>query len=412
MSADKEQIIRNRRQFLMSAGAGLVGMMALSSKTWAAVSETMPFGNGERELIAYPQKRKLMRITTRPPHLETPFEVFNEGVLTPNDAFFVRYHLANMPTSIDPETYQLNISGHVDKPISLSLKQLKAMKAVEVVAVNQCSGNSRGFSTPRVFGAQLGNGSMGNARWVGVSVKSVLALAGVKEGATLVSFNGLDAPVLPTTSDFIKTLAIDHAMDGEPILAWEMNGEELPFLNGYPIKLIVPGYFGTYWVKHLSEIKVLNTPFEGHDSFFMNTAYRLPDNDCLCVPSGTVPSKTKPITKLKVRSFITNVSSDQKVSFGQSALVKGIAFDGGSGIKQVEVSDDGGLNWHLANLGKDLGKYSFREWQFAYKPNKKGDVQLMVRATGNDGDTQPMTASWNPGGYIRNVVETTQINVV
>lgn len=411
MNADKEQISKNRRQFLLGAGVGLFGLM-VSNRTWSAVTETMPFGNGERELIAYPQKRKLLRITTRPPHLETPFEVFNEGVLTPNDAFFVRYHLANIPMSIDPDTYLMNISGHVDKTISLSLIELKAMKSVEVVAVNQCSGNSRGFSTPRVFGAQLGNGSMGNARWVGVSVKSVLALAGVKEGATLVSFNGLDAPVLPTTSDFIKTLAIDHAMDGEPMLAWEMNGEELPFLNGYPIKLIVPGYFGTYWVKHLSEIKVLNTPFEGHDSFFMNTAYRLPDNDCLCVPAGTVPSKTKPISKLKVRSFITNMHIDEQIKMGQSKALKGIAFDGGSGIKQVEISDDGGLNWQLANLGKDLGKYSFREWQFSYKPSKKGETQLMVRATGNDGESQPLTASWNPGGYMRNVIESTQITVI
>ena len=412
MNQDKEQIISNRRQFLFSAGAGLIGMVALSSKSWAAVSETMPFGNGERELIAYPQKRKLMRITTRPPHLETPFEMFNEGVLTPNDAFFVRYHLANMPTSIDPDTYQLNISGHVDKPISLSLKELKALKKVEVVAVNQCSGNSRGFSMPRVFGAQLGNGSMGNARWVGVSVKSVLALAGVKEGATLVSFNGLDAPVLPTTPDFIKTLAIDHAMDGEPLLAWEMNGEELPFLNGYPIKLIVPGYFGTYWVKHLSEIKVLNTVFEGHDSFFMNTAYRVPDNDCLCVPVGTVPSATKAITQLKVRSFITNIQNDQQIKIGEPTLLKGIAFDSGSGIKQVEISRDGGLNWARAKLGKDLGKYSFREWQFSYRPTQKGEMIFMVRATTNAGETQPMKASWNPGGYIRNVVETTKLTVV
>lgn len=411
MNADKEQIIRNRRQFLMSAGAGLVGMMALTSKTWAAVSETMPFGNGEREMIAYPQKRKLMRITTRPPHLETPFEVFNEGVLTPNDAFFVRYHLANMPTSIDPDTYRLNISGHVDKPISLSLNQLKAMKKIEVIAVNQCSGNSRGFSTPRVFGAQLGNGSMGNARWVGVSVKSVLALASVKTGATLVSFNGLDAPVLPSTSDFIKTLSIDHAMDGEPMLAWEMNGEELPFLNGYPIKLIVPGYFGTYWVKHLSEIKVLNTVFEGHDSFFMNTAYQVPDNDCLCVPAGTVPSKSKPITKLKVRSFMTSVKANQTLPLGKVTSLKGIAFDGGSGIKQVELSTNNGATWQQAILGKDLGNYSFRAWHFNFKPSQKGPAKIMVRATSNANETQPLQSSWNPGGYLRNVIETTQIIV-
>ena len=410
MNADKEQIFKNRRQFLLGACAGLLGLM-VSNRTWSAVTETMPFGNGEREMIAYPQKRKLMRITTRPPHLETPFDVFNEGVLTPNDAFFVRYHLANMPMSIDPDTYQLNISGHVNKPISLSLKQLKAMKKVEVVAVNQCSGNSRGFSTPRVFGAQLGNGSMGNARWVGVSVKSVLALAGVKEGATLVSFNGLDAPVLPTTSDFIKTLSLEHAIDGEPMLAWEMNGEELPFLNGYPIKLIVPGYFGTYWVKHLSEIKVLNTAFDGHDSFFMNTAYRIPNNDCLCVPAGTVPSKTKAITKLKVRSFITNIEANQTIAVGKTVAIKGIAFDGGSGIRQVELSTDNGASWQRTVLGKILGNYSFRTWQLNFKPSKKGQATLLVRATSNAGETQPIEANWNPGGYLRNMIETTKILV-
>ena len=347
MNINKEETIKHRRLFLQSAGLSLVGLLSMNSKTWAAAMETLStgteFANGQLVMIAYPQKRKLMRITTRPPHLETPFEVFNEGAITPNDAFFMRYHLANIPLSIDSDTYRLNITGHVDNTLSLSLAKLKALaKPVEVIAVNQCSGNSRGYSSPRVFGAQLGNGSMGNAKWVGVFVKTVLEKAGVKTGATIVSFNGLDAPVLPTTPDFIKTLAVDHAMNGEPILAWEMNGEELPFLNGYPLKLIVPGYFGTYWIKHLSEIKVLDMPFEGHDSFFMNTAYRLPDNDSLCVPAVTVPSKTKPIAKIKVRSFITSLQNNQQVKVGEKINLKGIAFDGGSGIKQLQVSADGG----------------------------------------------------------------------
>ena len=416
MNINKEETIKRRRLFLQSVGLGLVGLLSMNSKSWAAAMETLSagteFANGQREMIAYPQKRKLMRITTRPPHLETPFEVFNDGAITPNDSFFVRYHLANMPLSIDPDTYRLNIVGHVDHTLSLSLAELKALaKPVAVVAVNQCSGNSRGYSSPRVFGAQLGNGSMGNAKWVGVSVKTVLEKAGIKTGATLVSFNGLDAPVLPTTSDFIKTLAVDHAMSAEPILAWEMNDEELPFLNGYPLKLIVPGYFGTYWVKHLSEIKVLDMPFEGHDSFFMNTAYRLPDNDCLCVPAGTVPSKTKPIAKIKVRSFITSVHNNQQVKVGQKVNLKGIAFDGGSGIQQVQVSVDGGATWVTAILGKDLGRFSFREWHLDYVPSQKGAVAFKVKATANDGETQPMAATWNPGGYLRNSVETIKINV-
>lgn len=416
MTNYKDKLVKHRRLFLQSAGLGLIGLLSMNSKTWAAAMETLSagteFANGQREMIAYPQKRKLMRITTRPPHLETPFEVFNEGAITPNDAFFVRYHLANIPLSIDPDTYRLNITGHIDNTLSLSLAELKALaKPVEVIAVNQCSGNSRGYSSPRVFGAQLGNGSMGNAKWVGVSVKTVLEKAGVKTGATLVSFNGLDAPVLPTTPDFIKTLAVDHAMNGEPILAWEMNGEELPFLNGYPLKLIVPGYYGTYWVKHVSEIKVLDAPFEGHDSFFMNTAYRVPDNDCLCVPVGTVPSVTKSITALKVRSFITSVQNNQAVKFKQKLALKGIAFDSGSGIKQVQVSADGGTTWTTAKLGKDLGRFSFREWQLDYIPTQKEAVALMVKATSNNGETQPMTATWNPGGYLRNAVETIKINI-
>ena len=411
MNMSKEEIIRRRRQFLQTAGLGLFGLMSMSSKSWAAAMGTLPFGNGERELIAYPQKRKLMRITTRPPHLETPFEVFDENVLTPNDAFFVRYHLANLSLSIDPDSYRLNVSGHVDTPLSLSLKTLKAMDKVEVVAVNQCAGNSRGYSSPRVFGAQLGNGSMGNARWAGVPLKAVLEKAGVKSGATQVAMNGMDMPVLPATPDFIKTLAIDHAMNGEPLLAWEMNGEEIPFLNGYPIKLIVPGYFGTYWVKHLSEINVLDKPFEGQDSFFMSTAYHVPDNDCLCIPPGTVPSKTQAITQLRVRSFITNVQNGHTVKLGQTISLKGIAFDGGTGIKQVEISSDGGQNWQKASLGKDLGPFSFREWHLNFIPIQIGDAVLMVRATANSGEIQPMTANWNPGGYLRNVVESTTITV-
>ncbi len=399
-------LIAPRRNFLRQAGA--IATLASPLGALAAV-EKQPFENGTRELVVYPQKRALMRITTRPPHLETPFAVFNDGVITPNDAFFVRYHLANIPTSIDPDTYRLAIGGAVKTPLSLSLDDLKKIAApVEVVAVNQCSGNSRAFSSPRVFGAQLGNGSMGNARWVGVPLKAVLEKAGVMTGAKQVSFNGLDLPVLPTTPDFIKAIDIDHALSDGPIIAWSMNGVDIPFLNGYPIKLIVPGYSGTYWVKHLSDIKVLDKTYDG---FFMATAYRLPDNDCDCVPAGTAAGKTRPIAKLKVRSFITSLKNNSVVHAGRPLEIKGIAFDSGAGLKSVEVSDDGGQHWKAAILGKDLGNYSFREWRFGMTPSRKGPLQLLVRATTVKGEMQPMTALWNPGGYMRNVIEAMHIVV-
>ncbi|AXM95243.1 SorA family sulfite dehydrogenase catalytic subunit [Pseudomonas plecoglossicida] len=401
----------SRRRVLRDAFALAVVTSPLASLARAAeeTAEEVSVAAGPRPLVEYPQKRPLTLVSTRPPHLETPFRVFNEGPITPNDAFFVRYHLANFPTSIDPDTYRLTIKGLVDTPLSLSLAELKALaEPVEVVAVNQCSGNSRGFSMPRVFGAQLGNGSMGNARWLGVSLKTVLEKAGVKAGAKQVSFNGLDKPVLETTPDFTKALDIDHALDGTPMIAWSMNGAELPFLNGYPIRLVVPGYFGTYWVKHLSEIEVLD---HTHEGFFMAKGYRVPDNDCACVAPGTTPEKTRPISKLPVRSFITSVSHGDVLPLKQSVVLKGIAFDGGEGIDKVEVSIDGGKQWRAATLGQDLGRFSFREWTLPITFSHRGATQLMVRAANHAGETQPLQASWNPAGYRRNVVETTHVTI-
>src|SRR5580658_4977136 len=277
-----------RRRFLRDAGVALTAAGTGAFKSMAA-TQLQPFGNGERELVAYPQKRPLLRITTRPPHLETPFSVFNEGIITPNDAFFVRYHLANIPLAIDPAKFRLEIKGQVRTPLSLSLEALRHdFEIVEVIAVNQCSGNSRGFFQPRVGGGQLGNGAMGNAKWKGVRLKDLLAKAGLKPTAKQVTFKGLDRPVLEATPDFVKALDVDHAMDGEVLLAYEMNGEPLPMLNGFPLRLIVPGYYGTYWVKHVHEITAIDDTLE---NFWVKNAYRIPDNACACVePGGKVVS--------------------------------------------------------------------------------------------------------------------------
>src|SRR5438067_12221511 len=174
---------------------------------FGADSIQLPFDNGSRELVKFPQKRPMVLMTTRPPQLETPFSVFNEGIFTPNDAFFVRYHLAKIPTSIDPDKFTVSIKGKVNTPLTLSLADLKSkFEAVEIAAVNQCSGNSRGFSSPRVAGGQLGNGAMGNARWKGARLKDVLNKAGIAAGAKQVTFNGLDSGPLEKVPDFIKAL--------------------------------------------------------------------------------------------------------------------------------------------------------------------------------------------------------------
>jgi DMSO/TMAO reductase YedYZ molybdopterin-dependent catalytic subunit len=157
----------NRRSVLQAGAALLAGGGAFAGSILdglAAQSVTLPFDNGERPIVKYPQKRPMIGVTSRPPQLETPFSVFNDSVITPNDAFFVRYHLAGVPLDIDPARFSVEIKGKVDRPTQLSLAELRKMPTIEIVAVNQCSGNSRGFFTPRVAGGQLGNGAMGNAR--------------------------------------------------------------------------------------------------------------------------------------------------------------------------------------------------------------------------------------------------------
>lgn len=392
----------NRRGMIKGSGALAVAFSPLQEAF--ADSVTLPFGNGERPMVKVPQKRPMIGQTSRPPQLETPFSVFNEGVITPNDAFFVRYHLAGLPVDLDPDTFTVEVKGKVNKPLKLKLADLKRLPSVEIVAVNQCSGNSRGFFEPRVAGGQSGNGAMGNARWRGVPLKTVLDRAGVAAGAKQVTFNGMDGPVIDTTPDFVKALDIDHARDGEVMLAYQMNGADLPFLNGFPLRLVVPGYYGTYWVKHLNEITVIDTVF---DNFWMKSAYRIPDNDCHCVEPGTAPKATVPINRFDVRSFITSVADGTKVKAGELTL-KGIAFDGGSGIKEVAVSTDDGKTWMPAKLGQDLGKYSFREWQLPVKLAAGAHI-LKARATSNKGETQPATASWNPAGYMRNVIEAVHV---
>jgi DMSO/TMAO reductase YedYZ molybdopterin-dependent catalytic subunit len=398
-----------RRQFLRTAGVAGVGGLLAGRATAALAGETvtMPFANGERKLVRFPQKRPLILLTTRPPQLETPFAVFNEGILTPNDAFFVRYHLAQIPTEIDAEKFQIEIKGKVNSPLTLSIADLKTkFEPVEIIAVNQCSGNGRGFSNPRVPGGQMGNGAMGNARWKGVRLKDVLAKAGVAAGAKQVTFNALDTPLNEKTDDFIKALDVNQALDEDVMLAYAMNGEDLPMLNGYPLRLVVPGFFGTYWVKHVNEIAVVDETFVG---YWMNPAYRVPDNEGASVEPGTTPAKSRPITRFNVRSFITSLADGDRVSAGQWGVVKGIAFDGGHGIREVLFSDDGGKTWREAELGKDWGKYSFREWTIPLALQRAGQYELKCKATNRLGQSQPMEALWNPAGYMRNVVETVKV---
>ena len=356
-----------------------------------------------QELWVKPEgKDSMLLLTDRPPNIETPLKYFLQDY-TPNKVFFVRWHLSGLPASVNIDTFRLRVGGNVTKEVALSLNDLKTkFTPFTITALCQCSGNSRSFFDPRVPGGQWKNGAMGNAKWTGVKLKDVLAYAGAKKDSKDVSFDGLDVPPMPTIPDFVKSLSYDHANDGEVMIAYEMNGEPLPLLNGYPLKLVVPGWFATYWVGMLSNIQVLAKPFEG---FWMKKAYLIPKG----APNGnerpdSLATNLEPINVMDVRSLFVSPEPGQAVTAGRQTDVQGVAFDGGYGITKVELSSDSGKTWLPATLGPDLGKYSWRHWHYSFTPMRKGDYYLQVNATNAKGQTQPMH-QWNRSGFMRNEVE-------
>jgi DMSO/TMAO reductase YedYZ molybdopterin-dependent catalytic subunit len=398
--------ITRRRLLATASAAGLV----LSRPAWAEkmVELPLPGGPEARQITtAFPQKGAMILQRTRPPLLETPFEVFDKGVFTPNDQFYVRWHWALIPTDIDVDKFKLTVRGHVNQSLSLSLNDiLHGLPAVQLSAVNQCSGNSRGFFQPRVPGGEWANGAMGNALWTGVRLKDVLDKAGVKQGAIQVRFKGLEEPVVADAPAFMKSLDIDHARDGEVMIAYAMNGEQLPLVNGFPLRLVVPGWYATYWVKMLNDIEVLDQP---DSNYWTKVAYTIPDTPHADIKPGETDVKMIPISRMVPRSFVTNMVSGSKVRAAAPMLLRGIAFGGDCGVASVDFSIDRGRSWHQAQLGKDEGEYGFRQWQTQLTLPAPGEYGLLVRCTNSKGVTQPDTPNWNPSGFMRNVVESVDV---
>jgi sulfite dehydrogenase (cytochrome) subunit A len=394
-----------RREWLLGAAGGwLAGVTVRAGLARAAA----PAAPGD-PLGTLPGKRPLIRHAFRPPNYETPLADLVPA-FTRNDTFFVRYHLAVIPV-VDPRTWQLQVGGPgLKRAATLSLGDLKHdYERVSLAAVNQCSGNRRGLFTPRVPGVQWANGAMGNALWSGVRLRDVLRKAGVAADAVEVAFNGADMPVLPATPDFVKSIPIDRALDDNTLIAFEMNGAPLPHWNGAPARLVVPGWTGTYWMKHLTEIRVDTRAFQG---FWMKSAYR--------IPTGAFPGarfltqetpETTPITEMLVNSLITSHVPGARVVRGAHAELAGKAWDGGSGVAAVEISTDGRRSWREATLGRDLGRFAWREFRLPIDTASAGVREFAVRARGRNGAQQPDTLTANPGGYHDNIVQTLALEV-
>jgi len=400
-----------RREFFKKAATVAAGAAAFGTSALEASNTRQPVSNRKISDVTFPEKRPMIMYSDRPPLLETPSEVFTSP-LTPNDQFFVRWHLPDIPTYIDPDKFTISVNGLVKKELKLSIKELKTkFEQIEVAAVQQCGGNSRSAFVPMPGGIQWGSGAMGCAVWKGVRLRDILDAAGLKKDAAWIGFNGSEKAAYYETPDFVRELELNE-LDDHVILAYEMNGEDIPYLNGYPVKLVIPGYYSDSWIKMLSNITV--TDHEKH-LFFMEKAYRIADNETESESPDKLAPKTKPITKMNVKSVIGYPTPDQKLTHKSQVVVRGVAWDDGHGIKKVLVSTDAGKTWEEALLDDNkLGRYAYRAYRYSFKPKTLGKMTLMAKAINTLGETQPLDKdlNWNRGGYKYNGIHTVTVEVV
>jgi DMSO/TMAO reductase YedYZ molybdopterin-dependent catalytic subunit len=408
-----------RRRFLagtgqaaMAAWGGIALGLPVPRAAEAAALDlpsALPAGTrSEAVLDALPGKKPLIKLSYRPPNYETPLEYFRTPI-TPNDAFFVRYHLSSIP-EVDAATWRLEVGGEgANGSIELTFDDLKSMPPVEIVAVNQCSGNRRGLFEPHVPGVEWGYGAMGCARWTGVRLKDLLERVGVKKEAIEIVLDGADGPVVDKTPKFIKSIPLWKAMEETTLVAYRMNGQPLPHFNGFPARIIVPGWTGTYWMKHIVSIKAVTRP---ESRFWMNPAYRIPLGKFPVVSRFTSQdtAANTPITEMVVNSLITSHTDGARAKAGSPTVIGGIAWDAGYGIDSVLMSADGGKTWHPANLGEDLGRYAFRTFSLPFTL-ESGRRTIMARASNKIGQAQTFELIQNPAGYHHNVVQSLALDV-
>lgn len=386
-----------------AGGAGLIN----SGPLW--LSPLLPAGTrAEAVLDTLPGKKPLIKLTYRPPNYEAPLAYLRTAI-TPNDEFFIRYHLADIP-QVDASTWKLNIGGEGAKgDLQIGLDDLKRLPAFEVAAVCQCAGNRRGLFQPHVAGVQWGFGAMGCARWKGARLKDVLGLVGLNKGAVEVVLDGADGPVVDSTPDLVKSLPVWKAIEETTLVAYEMNGEPLPRWNGFPARIVVPGWTATYWVKHITRITAVTRPFDG---YWMKTAYRIPVGKFPLVARfvSQETAVTTPITEIVVNSLITSPNDGARVKAGSNTAISGIAWDGGYGIRSVEISADNSKSWMQAVLGENPGKFAFRTWSHEFTPERRGKLALTARATNEIGQTQTQELIPNPAGY-NNAAQTVTLDI-
>jgi DMSO/TMAO reductase YedYZ molybdopterin-dependent catalytic subunit len=338
----------------------------------------------------------------RPEDLETPVKYFDSWV-TPVDAFFVRQHLPR-PAPVDATAYRLNLTGLVSKPLQVTLADLQKLPQHTVPATLECTGNGRAFYIPKLPGIQWGRGAVGNAEWSGPRLSDVLKLAGVDPAAKFLEIDGADTGVLQTP-DFVRCMPMEKALHPATLLALKMNGQS-PDIHGFPVRLIVPGWDGTSWVKWVIRLTPVAKESGG---FFMNPGYRYPKYS---LPPGTAarPAELEVIEGMPVKSTLTVPEDQSKAPLGPM-VIRGFAWAGENAIERVEVSTDGGARWQNAQLSTQKLPFAWRLFTLNWTPKEPGYYTIMSRATDTAGRVQPIVPPWNPSGYLWNGIDRVGVTV-
>jgi len=369
-----------------------------------AVAEAYPRSLwAEHNPVRVPGKEGMIVRSARFLDLEMPMEDLKTWI-TPVPHFFVRNHM-HEPSTLDPSTWALTISGEVENPLTLSLADLKKLEPHSVINTLECAGNGRAFQQPHVPGVQWERGAVGTARFSGPRMRDLLQRARVKNTGKHVMFRGLDE-VPGKVPAFIRSIPLEKATDPETLVALEMNNGPLAKHHGFPARALVPGWIGAASCKWLTEIKVLDKEFEGN---FMKPGYRMPNQPVQ--PGADVnPDDTHPITALNVKSVIAG-PIDNSIGRSRSVHIHGAAWAGEADVARVELSTDGGSTWHPAQLDREQSKYAWRLWNYSWHAPRSGEYTILSRAADSQGRTQPQTAAWNPSGYLYNAIDRVKIHV-
>ena len=336
-----------------------------------------------------------------PLNCETSIAALVGGVVMPNARFYIRNHF-QIP-KLEPDNFRLRVGGLAERALSLSLHDLHKLPSQTLVATLECAGNGRALFQPPIQGEKWSLGAASTAEWTGVPLREVLDRAGVRRSAREVVFRGADSGTLPGQSGtvcFERSLQLDQARDADALLAYAMNGEPLPIQHGYPVRLIVPGWYAVASVKWLTEIELIEQPFAGH--------YQIEKYWYEWERYGQVVRE--PVTFQRVRALITEPAPNQEHK-GEELTVRGVAWSGVAPIARVEVSVGNG-SWQEARLVSERKRYSWQWWEVITHAPGPGVVTLRVRATDLAGRTQPEQAEWNRLGYGNNSIQRLQVRIV